>query len=122
MNLIRFNKKNNGEDAGAVTIHITIDGFVHWQYVYKADEKKFVKNYHDEKPHMHALGLPSELELDNNEWEVRLINSSDESQDYKVKIVWKQDGSDLFLWEKSGTLIPADPAIRLTDSALLAGQ
>ncbi|MCD6162094.1 MAG: hypothetical protein J7K40_06745 [candidate division Zixibacteria bacterium] len=122
MDLIRFNYKNNGEDAGAVTIHIDIDGLMLWQYVYKADDKKFEGNYRDKKPHVHALGMPSELELDSNEWEVRLINSSDDSRDYKIKIVWRQDGNDLFVWEKSDTLIPAEPAKRLTGSALLAGK
>ena len=134
MEFIRFKR-----DGGPVTVKIMIkapSGKVLWKYLYTADDKKFMGGFLDSSDpgntpapdsdgfvvYTHALGVPEELELDTNTWEIKLVNISDDQQAVDLKLKWDQDDTTIEDWEKPNININPDSGDKILGSALLMGK
>jgi len=116
MELVKFNK-----DGGIVTVQVSVNGLAAWKYKYVTNGHHIDKSSLDQRPSIHALGLPHELESSIHTWEIQLGNTSGTVQGYRVAVTWEQDGHELHTWSKTGTLATILPDKVESDSALLDG-
>ncbi len=107
--------------GGNVTAAITITGLVHWYYVFEADGYQFKNDSSTNNPKTHSLGLPHDINDDDDIWEFNLANLTDDTQVYSIKIEWIQDGNVLNdTWQVSGSLDNANnKTLKHNDSAWL---
>jgi hypothetical protein len=112
MEIIQFTK-----NGGQVTIDVTIDGVQIWSYVYAAD-RTFRNKANSGNPSHHALGLPIDLEDDNNVWDIRLGNLSKSVTPADITIRWKQGNTELKVWSQR-VQVPAESAVQVSGDAML---
>lgn len=119
--LIRFQKS-----GGVLSVEITVSTFLPWDYGYTEENVRttYRSNSSEGKtmPHSYALGFANQMEFDFNSFEVNLFVDG-QTEDFEIRIVWRQDGRVLHQWVRSGPTNAETPQVlNLPGSVRFLGQ
>lgn len=112
----------NEKDTVYVTIKVTGNQVV-WSYKYYEKDKLYSGNSdssEDGVSSKHALGLPSELNRNPDNWSVFVTNMTDNEQNYGVSIEWQQGASVIATWNPGNSFkLTAQSMKSHTDEAII---
>jgi hypothetical protein len=112
---VRFNPQNT-----VVMIVISVEGTVFWDYNLDIDGFSFKEQGLTKSSVDHTVGLPSEINLDNHYWTIRVINGTDGDVDVNVKVTYYQDDVQLIDQSVEQLTLSADSSETINGNAILS--
>jgi hypothetical protein len=108
--------------GGPVAARLRTQGPVSWSHSYVTEDRSPMKaKGTDASPRSYELGMPADLDIDQQSWVFRVANITDRPQRYTVAVAWLQAGRTVHEWSRSGTLQPDQHLPEPGDGIILAG-